>query len=496
MNASLANLTAPPKSAANAAPAKKSPGRAVADRSDQQPKAAAHPDADAKARVRPETPVGQVESKPAANSRKTDRKTDRAKLTGEQTVLTDQNVVTQHVAKSAPVGSEAVFAAILQAAGQSDPAVAGKNAAQTKAIAPNAGQTEPQVGARSQSATPELALNAAGVNAAKLEQIAHSASALAANHREILKASAKASSIEGSESQSASAIMKNASRSAADDAGIAMPKTAVDPNTAVDGEALKRFSLGLKQGVQPAGAKTGQAPGPNTGASVRNSAKLQNNSLHQAQIAGPDGPHISASRLAVLSQMTDRQAKTSVNEFSGPAAGRIIPQTAAPTEGVLSAEAAGPRAVETASPVRQIADAFRASADRNGQEIVIRLDPPELGRVCVKLRMDGNEVRGVLDVDNPRTLSQLQREAPNIIGRLTEAGVEMKRMDVSLSQDSQRDSGWFSQQSGQHGPGDGRWSAPNQEFTADGALPGEPDDPDEHRGELMAIGSDSINVWI
>jgi flagellar hook-length control protein FliK len=54
---------------------------------------------------------------------------------------------------------------------------------------------------------------------------------------------------------------------------------------------------------------------------------------------------------------------------------------------------------------------------------VIRIDPLELGKVSVKLRFQGGEVRGVLEVENPKTLNQLQREAPNLIARLTEAGM-------------------------------------------------------------------------
>ena len=157
-------------------------------------------------------------------------------------------------------------------------------------------------------------------------------------------------------------------------------------------------------------------------------------------------------------------------------------------------------ALASGSPVKQIAEAFRSSAARNGQEIVIRLNPPELGRVRVMLRVEGNEVRGVLEVENPRTLSQLQREAPNIMGRLTDAGIEMKRMELSLSEngarDSMRDAAWFSQQYGENGPGHGGWDAPGQGRATDETLSGGPDSEGELQPALMTVGDDSINIWI
>ena len=76
---------------------------------------------------------------------------------------------------------------------------------------------------------------------------------------------------------------------------------------------------------------------------------------------------------------------------------------------------------------------------------MIRLNPPELGKVSIILNANGNEIHGVLKVDNPETLSQLQREAPVLLGRLAEAGIHLKQMNFSLNEQGTNDSALYSQ---------------------------------------------------
>ena len=148
------------------------------------------------------------------------------------------------------------------------------------------------------------------------------------------------------------------------------------------------------------------------------------------------------------------------------------------------------------SPVNQIAEAFQSSAARNGQKIVIRLNPPELGQVRVMLRAEGNEVRGVLEVDNPRTLSQLQREAPIIMNRLADAGIQMKRMDLSLNDSGTGDQALFSQPQGRNGAEHGGWDGSGQSRAADDTPPGGAETEDQIPPTPMTVDNDSINVWI
>lgn len=64
----------------------------------------------------------------------------------------------------------------------------------------------------------------------------------------------------------------------------------------------------------------------------------------------------------------------------------------------------------------------------------IRLDPPELGRVDVRLTMDDDgKAHANLVVDKPQTLQLLQRDAPNLNRALSEAGLSMSNNGLNFS---------------------------------------------------------------
>jgi|GEM_PF-2590672 len=238
---------------------------------------------------------------------------------------------------------------------------------------------------------------------------------------------------------------------------------------------------------------------PHSGYDARIKIAPRTGSGQQATVTASASPGVLRKQFGALSEGVDRQARFVVKELT---AGGGDNNAAGEIAGVETAraEASARGAAVTDSPVKQIAEAFRSSAASNGRDIVVHLDPPELGRVRVMLRIEGAEVRGVLEVENPRTLSQLQREAPNIISRLTEAGVDMKRMDLSLNEnamrDSMRDSAWFSQQYGENGPSHGGWGSSGQGSAVEETLPDRWDGQGELSPVLTTIDSGSINIWI
>ena len=276
-------------------------------------------------------------------------------------------------------------------------------------------------------------------------------------------------------------------------------RRAIQPDVARGSETLRQSWLASvqSQSVVSAASKAGRPAKLNPGPAAWNKVTLQTRSAQQAKVIASAAQGILHKRLGTLSQGADRQAQFVVKELTGQ--NSVVAGDTAPVD-TAATEAVRPGVLASGSPVKQIADAFRSSAARNGQEIVIRLNPPELGRVRVILRVEGNEVRGILDVENSRTLSQLQREVPNIMSRLADAGIEMKRMDLSLNEDGMRDStsdsAWFSQQYGENGPGHGGWDASRQWRATDETLPGGSDAEGELPPALMTIGSDSINIWI
>lgn len=90
----------------------------------------------------------------------------------------------------------------------------------------------------------------------------------------------------------------------------------------------------------------------------------------------------------------------------------------------------------------QISASLSSANVRPGQEILIRLDPPSLGEVRIRLSSDNGQVIGHLEVSRPDTLRQLEQEAPGLIQRLADQGIQMRKLDLGLS-----DNG-FSQNSG------------------------------------------------
>ncbi len=170
-------------------------------------------------------------------------------------------------------------------------------------------------------------------------------------------------------------------------------------------------------------------------------------------------------------------------------------------EAAASAPAAA-RPAAQAPVANQVADALAGAASRDGQQVVVRLNPPELGHVRVTIQADGDGVRGLVEVDNPRTLAQLERESTQLVGRLADSGVECRRIEIVLHEPPQRDPADGSGLPWGQQPG---WA--QREGTADGGQPaaggpmadiGEEDLVGAASGPAAAsyVTEHSINVWM
>jgi hypothetical protein len=72
------------------------------------------------------------------------------------------------------------------------------------------------------------------------------------------------------------------------------------------------------------------------------------------------------------------------------------------------------------------------------KEFTLRLDPPELGRVDVRLTVGTNKkVRAVVSTDRPEALSDLTRSARDLTRALMEAGLELEENGLSFSMNDQ-----------------------------------------------------------
>jgi hypothetical protein len=62
------------------------------------------------------------------------------------------------------------------------------------------------------------------------------------------------------------------------------------------------------------------------------------------------------------------------------------------------------------------------------------------------LESKDDQIRGVLRVDDPGTLSQLRQEVPTLLHRLSESGLDVRQMDIVPSHPGSAQSQTFSQQ--------------------------------------------------
>jgi flagellar hook-length control protein FliK len=276
----------------------------------------------------------------------------------------------------------------------------------------------------------------------------------------------------------------------------------VEPDAKGNPKVLQEASMTAMQAT-PAANMIGNSIKSNSRRDVRGSVAIRRESSQQAKVSDPASRGLLQKQMGILSQGgAGRQGRFVVKESVGNSQvpNTVVGEAATASVETTATQAIGNNAIETASPVKQISEAFQSSAAKNGQEIVVRLDPPHLGKVSVTLRLEGGQVRGVLEVESPRTLSQLQREAPNIITRLTDAGIDMKRMELSLSEngsrDSMRDSSWFSQQYNQNEAGNGGWDSSARGRVADETLVDGSDMVSGPQLALSSVGDDSINIWI
>jgi flagellar hook-length control protein FliK len=175
-------------------------------------------------------------------------------------------------------------------------------------------------------------------------------------------------------------------------------------------------------GGKSAGHRTGQAAEAR-GAKTR-SANVPQTGAHP-QVASAD---VAAGQSFTI---TGGQAHASM-AAAGTAAKAAPVGDASPDAGQATSAEAGRQAVET--PVAdQIVQSIRGSSLRVDRQLVVRLSPPELGKVRITLRTSGNQIHGVLEAENPETFKRLERETVGLVSRLQDAGLQVQRLDVTLT---------------------------------------------------------------
>jgi flagellar hook-length control protein FliK len=116
------------------------------------------------------------------------------------------------------------------------------------------------------------------------------------------------------------------------------------------------------------------------------------------------------------------------------------PQAAKPSSG-LAASAAKPTgtpAPSADSPAQQVLEYIRSSLRPGDQQITVRLNPPELGKVLINIQERHEQITGFLEVSKLQTRYELEQALPQIIRTLNDAGVHVKRLEVVLDDQAQQ----------------------------------------------------------
>ena len=158
------------------------------------------------------------------------------------------------------------------------------------------------------------------------------------------------------------------------------------------------------------------------------SGKLLLQNLNQAQV------QVSAGQTKDRSSLTSGNSSNSNFEqvLSNNAQAPVAEQTSASVQTAKAASNASP-GNSFASVSEQLQESIHSSLRQGDQQLTIRLNPPELGRVFIKFQGKGDQITGLLEVDRAQTRYEIEQALPQIIRNLAECGVQIKRLEVVLT---------------------------------------------------------------
>ncbi|MDH4238597.1 MAG: flagellar hook-length control protein FliK [Phycisphaerae bacterium] len=89
----------------------------------------------------------------------------------------------------------------------------------------------------------------------------------------------------------------------------------------------------------------------------------------------------------------------------------------------------------SASITKQIMESIYSPSSQQSetQQITIRLNPPELGKVFIKFEEQENQITGLLEVSKAQTRYEVEQTLPHIIQNLADCGIQVKRLEVALT---------------------------------------------------------------
>jgi len=158
----------------------------------------------------------------------------------------------------------------------------------------------------------------------------------------------------------------------------------------------------------------------------------------------------------------------------------------------------------SASVGRQIQESIQSSFADKQRQITVNLQPPELGRVTIKFEQQGDDITGQLEVTKAETRSAITEQLPEIIKNLTDAGIQIKKIEVNMSthygsdnyKDQQPQDMFFGDQDNLNQQYDAQQMSETYEIPQDSIEAGQPFETDFY-DQQMAVGQPgSLNMLV
>lgn len=88
---------------------------------------------------------------------------------------------------------------------------------------------------------------------------------------------------------------------------------------------------------------------------------------------------------------------------------------------------------------KQILESIHSSISQEGrnQQITVQLNPPELGKVLIQFQEQDQNITGFLEVSKTQTRIEIEQAIPQIVRDLQDSGIQIRRLDIVLSQEEQ-----------------------------------------------------------
>ena len=215
-----------------------------------------------------------------------------------------------------------------------------------------------------------------------------------------------------------------------------------DPKAAGSANQPAGKSTGVSNPLQPHATKNDAAalnPSSSQTAAPVDSAPTSPSSASQA------APTQAAPSPATPSPATPSHAMPDPNAMAGIVQATPTAANTANVSTNVQVAPSHPADTSTSANIDTLGVAIAAKSSDGIKHFDIRLDPPELGRLDVRLSIgDDGKTQASLLVDKPQTLALLQRDAPNLHRALSNAGLDLSNNGLNFSlrgQDRQNDGG-------------------------------------------------------